>query len=141
MLAKRITGLISRVGGSASSLAASSPAASPRLVESSVAKVGPTRFRDPSEVSEDVLLDALRQHRWSLKPTATALRISRTALYKLIESCPRVRKATDLSAQEIEAAAARFEGRIEAMAEHLAVSKHGLKMRLRELGLKNPQRR
>jgi two-component system nitrogen regulation response regulator GlnG len=54
----------------------------------------------------------------------------------LIDACPRIRKASDLGREEIAAAAERCGGRVEAIAEELEVSKQGLKMRMKELGLR-----
>ena len=91
-------------------------------------------LRDRSEVSEDELIAALRDHGYRIQPTARALRISRTALYALIDACPRVRKAGDLDAEEIRAALADYGGRLPAVADHLGVSLQGLKMRIKDLG-------
>lgn len=75
----------------------------------------------------------LRAHQFRLQATATALGVSRASLYVLIDTCPRVRKASDLGRDEIEDAHRRCGGRHGAMAERLEVSKQGLKMRLKEL--------
>jgi two-component system, NtrC family, nitrogen regulation response regulator GlnG len=99
---------------------------------------GPERRRSPLEVTEDELLAALRANRWHPGATARQLRISRPALYALIDSCPRARKAADLGAEEIAQAAARCAGRIAEMAEILEVSADGLKRKIRKLGLVLP---
>ena len=52
-------------------------------------------------MSEEELLSALRKSRWDLKATALLLRVSRTSLYAMVESCPRVRRAGDLAPDEI----------------------------------------
>jgi len=94
------------------------------------------KYRDPSEVGEDELIAALAAHQFRLQPTAAALGVSRASLYVLIDACPRIRKASDLGREEIAAAAERCGGRVEAIAEELEVSKQGLKMRMKELGLR-----
>ena len=53
-------------------------------------------------MNEEELLAALRDNRWDLKATALALGVSRTSLYALIDESPRIRKASDLSAEEIQ---------------------------------------
>jgi len=95
----------------------------------------PERHRSPMEVSEEELLSALRANRWHPGATARQLRISRPALYLLIDSCPHTRKAADLSREEIEQAAARCGGRITEMVEILEVSEDGLKRKMKKLGL------
>ena len=93
------------------------------------------RYRNPTEVSEDELLEALRAHHYRLAPTAKALQLSRTSLYALVEQSPRVRKAGDLGAAEIQAALDQHGGRLEDAAMALEVSAHALKLRLHALGL------
>lgn len=132
----RIESLLAKQSGS-------SPTENPQA-ESALGEIPPTgrqtraaakTYRDPSEVDHDELLAALRAHQFRLQPTAVALGVSRASLYALIEACPLVRKASDLGREEIEAVGATCDGRHEAMAERLEVSKQGLKMRLKELGL------
>ncbi len=100
-------------------------------------------YRKPSTVGEDELLAALAAHRFELKAAARALRISRPALYLLIERCPRVRKASDLDRREVERALAGAAGDLDAAAQAVQVSREGLRQRLRALGLPSaaPSRR
>ena len=91
--------------------------------------------RSPMEVSEDELLAALRANRWHPGATARQLGISRPSLYKLIDQCPRTRKAADLTSEEIEKAAASCGGRIADMVDLLEVSEDGLKKQMKKLGL------
>ena len=97
--------------------------------------LGAIRWRKPSEVGEEELFTALRDHRWDLKATALALGISRTSLYALVDENPRIRKASDLSAEEIESCFQEQGGDLEAMVERLEVSKKALGRRLREMKL------
>jgi DNA-binding NtrC family response regulator len=96
---------------------------------------GSREWRKPSAISEDELLSALRFNRWDLKATSEYLRVSRTSLYALIESCAKVRTATDLSTDEIVRCHGECGGNLDAMTERLEVSKRALGRRLRELGL------
>ena len=93
------------------------------------------RFRPASEIGEDELLAALREHRWLFQPTARALGISRTALYRLIDKTPRVRKPSQLTYDEIVSSLAADEGDLEKTADTLNVSVKGLRQRMRQLGL------
>ena len=91
--------------------------------------------RKPSQVSEAELLAALRAARWDLQAASEQLRISRPSLYALIESSPHVRKAGDLSAEEIGRCYAECGGDVEAMVDRLEVSRKALSRRLREMRL------
>ena len=91
------------------------------------------RFRKITEVSEHELITALRDHRWAIKPTAAALRVSRAGLYRLIEQCSGIRKAAELGRGEIEEALLACDGNAEAAAVLLEVSPAGLKLRLKSL--------
>ena len=90
-------------------------------------------YRDPSEVGDAELLAALRRNRWSVKATAGDLGLSRTSLYALIDRHPRVRKAGDLSREEILRARSEHAGDPVAMGEALEVSVSGLQQRMKEL--------
>jgi two-component system, NtrC family, nitrogen regulation response regulator GlnG len=92
-------------------------------------------WRRPDDVREDELLAALRANRWRLQPTAAQLGISRSSLYDRIDRSSGIRKAVDLSQEEIEAAFARCQGDLDAMVEELEVSKRGLQRRMKSLGI------
>lgn len=93
------------------------------------------RYRDPSEVTDDELVEALRRNRWAVKPTAQTLGVSRTSLYTLIERSPAVRKAADLGRDEILRSMEDHGGDLEAMSRMLEVSPSGLRQRMKELGI------
>jgi two-component system nitrogen regulation response regulator GlnG len=86
------------------------------------------------EVSEVELLAALEAHRWQLTPTATALGVSRSTLYRLIEGSSRIRKASELESLEISQALEHASDNINAAALELRVSPQGLKRRIKALG-------
>ncbi len=100
-----------------------------------VTVAGRASYRDPGEVGSTELLAALRAHRWNVKLAAQQLNLSRTSLYALIQACPGLRKAGDVSREEIEQCAARCAGKLDAMVDELEVSKRGLQLRMKELGL------
>ena len=89
----------------------------------------------PREITDDVLVAALASQRWKIGATATALGISRTTLYALMERCPQLRKARELTHDEIVASRDQAAGDLDQMAEALRVSRRGLQLRMRELGL------
>ncbi len=93
-------------------------------------------YRSPEEVTDDDVLAALRAHRWRIQRAAAQLGISRGSLYDRIEKSQRIRKAADLSREEIEACHAVCGGDLDAMVERLEVSKRGLQLRMSQLGLR-----
>jgi len=111
------------------------PSASPAAAESVAATAEAAAYRQPEDVSEPELLAALREQRWNVGKTAAALNVSRTSLYALMNRCPRVRKAGDLSREEIADASSRCQGALPAMVDLLEVSRRGLQLRMSELGL------
>jgi two-component system, NtrC family, nitrogen regulation response regulator GlnG len=111
-------------------------AARPRTASGKPAAAGERpAYRQPVEVTPEELLAALKANRWRLSPTAARLGISRTSLYGLIDRCPALRKAADLGREEIEEALSRRLGDLDAVVEDLQVSRHGLQMRMTELGI------
>jgi two-component system, NtrC family, nitrogen regulation response regulator GlnG len=82
------------------------------------------------------VLRALRAHGFKVKAAAAALGISRTTLYALMDKSPDLRKARDLGREELERGLAGCAGDVDALAARLEVSPHGLKLRLKELGLR-----
>ncbi len=94
-----------------------------------------TPFRKPSEVTEDELVEALKANDWELKPTAAQLRVSRGSLYNLIARNPRTRKASDLSREEILECHRLCGGDLDRMVELLKISRSGLQMRMKALGI------
>jgi two-component system nitrogen regulation response regulator GlnG len=81
------------------------------------------------------MIAALRANRWDLQATAAHLHISRPSLYALIESSPTIRKAGDLSPEEITRCWEECEGDLDAMVDRLEVSRKALARRLREMKL------
>ena len=89
----------------------------------------------PREITDDALTATLAAHRWKTGAAAAALGISKTTLYALIERCPTIRKARDLDRAELEALRAATGGDLDAMSAQLQVSRRGLQLRMRELGM------
>lgn len=91
--------------------------------------------RRPSQIPEDELIAALQAHDWDLKAAASALDISRSSLYRLINSSRALQTTSSLSADEITACYQACDGDIDTMVERLKVSKPALRRRLSKLGL------
>ncbi|MEL7372323.1 MAG: sigma-54 dependent transcriptional regulator [Myxococcota bacterium] len=96
---------------------------------------GDTTYRDPSDITEDELLHALRSHQFRVAPAAKALAVSRSSMYALMEQSTKVRKAADLSKEEIETALNAEGATLTAVAAQLEVSTHALKIRMKALGM------
>ena len=92
-------------------------------------------YRSPAEVTETELVEALRATHWEVKLAAEHLGISRPSLYLLIDKFPSIRKAADLSREEILEARELCGGSLDAMVARLEVSKKGLVQRITQLGI------
>jgi two-component system nitrogen regulation response regulator GlnG len=92
-------------------------------------------YRSPAEVTEEELTATLRATRWEVKLAAERLGISRPSLYLLIEKFPSIRKASDLTREQILEARQLSGGSLEALVERLEVSKKGLLQRMTQLGI------
>ncbi len=115
---------------------AASPAdTAPQMAPPPPRRAEPMEYRSPSEVSEAELIEALRATHWEVKLAAERLGISRPALYLLIDKFPTVRKASDLTREEILEARAACGGDLEAMVTLLEVSRKGLQQRMTQLGI------
>ncbi len=99
------------------------------------ARAAPEPYRSPSEISDEELLQALRAEHWNVSRTAKRLNVSRTTMYKLINDCTHIRKASELGREELEQARERCGDDVDAIAESLEMSPHGVRLRMRELGL------
>ena len=73
--------------------------------------------------------------RWVVGRAARQLGLPRSTAYDLIRRSDRVRKAGDLSAEELTAAWEKCAGDLVAMVAKLEVSKRGIQLRMTELGL------
>jgi two-component system nitrogen regulation response regulator GlnG len=92
-------------------------------------------YRDPADVSSQELIERLKKNDFRIKSTARDLGLSRTSLYALIDQTPEIRRARDLSAEEIEECRALVGDDLQSMASELQISTQALRLRLKELGL------
>jgi two-component system nitrogen regulation response regulator GlnG len=92
--------------------------------------------RPPAEITDEELLGALRENGWSTSDAARQLGISRTSLYALIDRSPTIRKAKDVSADELARVREECGDDPDVLAARLEVSPRGLRLRLKELGVR-----
>jgi two-component system nitrogen regulation response regulator GlnG len=85
-------------------------------------------------VTDEELEAALREARWDRTAAATALRVSRTSLYALLEKSQRFR-TKDVTPEEVSRAFRECGGDMERMVDRLQVSERTIRWRLRKLGL------
>jgi two-component system nitrogen regulation response regulator GlnG len=95
----------------------------------------PVARRRPSEIGEAALLEALRRNGWQTGATAAELGISRTSLYALIDGSRTIRKAKSVPPDELRQVFAECDGDVDVMSARLEVSRRGLQLRLKEVGL------
>ena len=91
----------------------------------------PTSTRTAAEITDQELVEALRAVQFRPGAAAGRLGIGRTTMYKLIDECPAIRKATDLSDGELRQSWLDCAGDVVEMARRLEVSERALKLRLR----------
>ena len=106
-----------------------------RATSGRAAPGGSSRGKTPGDITDDELVAALRQARFRIGATAKALGIPKSSLYYLIQKCPRVRKAKDLSTDELQTAWDETGGDLGEMTGRLEVSSRGIQLRMRELGM------
>jgi two-component system nitrogen regulation response regulator GlnG len=90
--------------------------------------------RDPSEISDDELLAAMRANNWRAVGSAAQLGISRSTLYNLIDRSKRIRKAKDIPEAELRRVFDACGGDLDVAAADLELSRRSLKLRITELG-------
>jgi two-component system nitrogen regulation response regulator GlnG len=95
----------------------------------------PARRTDLETISDQEVHTTLRRNRFKVAATARELGISKHSMYLLMDRSKTIRKAKDLSRDEIVAAQKTCGGDLGAMAEHLEVSRRGLRLRLTALGI------
>jgi two-component system nitrogen regulation response regulator GlnG len=116
-------------------LSSQSPASFATPPPSSSPQAAPEARRKPSEVSEEEMMAALREHAYDLAAASNHLGITRASLYNLMKKSSRVRTAKDLSVEQISQSYSECQGNVELMAQRLEVSLRALQRRVRELGL------
>ena len=93
------------------------------------------------EVPAEAIAAALREQRWNITRSARSLGVSRNTLIARIRETPGLRLAGDLTSAEITAAVQRVGADVEALVDELQVSAHGLRLRMKELGLRGTARK
>jgi len=88
-----------------------------------------------TDIDDDQLREVLRAHRFQLASAARALGISRMHLDARIAKSSTLRKAKDLTVEDIATCRRNTGGDLDVMAAALEVSPRGLKLRMTQLGL------
>ena len=91
-------------------------------------------YRDPEDVDNNELLRVLESCEWQPQKAAQLLGISRPSLYNLIDRSPVLRKAKEITLEELSQELNRGYT-LDEMVAKFKVSKRALKMRMRSLGL------
>ncbi|MFK7988821.1 MAG: sigma 54-interacting transcriptional regulator [Sandaracinaceae bacterium] len=81
------------------------------------------------------LIAALARHRWVIAKAARELGLSRTSLYRRVESSADLRTGPQLTREELLEAKLATGGNLDRMSEHLRVSRRAVGLRLAELGI------
>jgi two-component system nitrogen regulation response regulator GlnG len=89
----------------------------------------------PAEISNERLLQTLRDHDWSPNRAAASLGIATGTLHDLMRRSGAIRRAADLNEDELRAAQEACGSDTRAMASMLCVSERGLRIALRQRGL------
>ena len=110
---------------------ASEPPAAARYVHGRAAALRSRRH----SIAQEALLEALRASDWSVPRAAELLGVPRATLYSRMARLPGIRKATDLTPADIAEAIRVYGSDLDAMAGRLCVSKRGLKLRMKALGI------
>lgn len=103
--------------------------------ESMRSKQSARKHRSIRNLDDEAIRQALTASCFEIKATAAALGVSRSALYRRLETMPGIRRAADLDDGVVRHALARHDGNVEAAALDLRVSRAALVRRLaRTLG-------
>jgi two-component system nitrogen regulation response regulator GlnG len=89
-----------------------------------------------AELPTDVeIVRAMRESGFKVLAAASALGVSRSYLHTRLQLCDGIRQAKDLTREQILAEVGSANGSTRRLAEMLEVSEHGLKLRLKALGV------
>lgn len=97
----------------------------------------PVGARKATNISEDELHEALKKNAWNINRASKHLKISVSALNRLIEQSTRIRRASDISKAELVEAYESANRSLEGAAARLSVSPRGLLLRMKALGLED----
>ena len=117
-----------------SALPASDVASDSVRISTSKVRTKRARYRDPDDVSEGELLEVMESCEWMPHRAAPILRVSRPSLYNLIDRSSILRRAADITREEISLTIDRGLS-FDEMVGEFRVSKRALKSRMKELGL------
>ena len=120
-----------------------SSAASPVAASATASPAGGSESEPAGEpvpavesLTDDLVREALQSNRWNVSRTAQALGVAKNTVMARIRQIPGLRLASEIPESELRAVFERHGGDVDAMIDELQVSAHGLRLRLRELGLR-----
>lgn len=88
-----------------------------------------------AELSEDDVIKAMEKNFWTIQYAAQDLGISRPSMYKLLEANTQIRRAEQITLEELSKAIADCKGEVEPCASMLKTPSEALRRHLRGLGL------
>jgi DNA-binding NtrC family response regulator len=88
--------------------------------------------RKPSEVPIEELTATLIKHDWRIRPSATALGLSRASLYMLVDRFPHLREARDIPDERLQELWKQTGGDLARTSSGLGVSPEALQLRLNQ---------
>ncbi|MEY4576560.1 MAG: hypothetical protein RL701_1263 [Pseudomonadota bacterium] len=91
--------------------------------------------REVKRITDQQIVEKMSACDFAIERVARELNMSRSSLHSRIDAIPNLRKAKDLSGDEIEAALERHAGDLASVAHELKVSATGLRLRITSLKL------
>jgi two-component system nitrogen regulation response regulator GlnG len=86
-----------------------------------------------ADISDAEVVEAMRANQWKPALAASALRISRTTIYQLINKNPLLRKASEVPDAEISRLMQKTDGDLKKVADQLQLSTRALQLRLNSI--------
>ncbi|MCB9762623.1 MAG: sigma-54-dependent Fis family transcriptional regulator [Alphaproteobacteria bacterium] len=96
----------------------------------------PDELVDPLALTEDRVRASLRRNQYNVTRTATELGVAKNTLSDFIRAQPGLNLAGDLDVETILSAVNATDGDLDTAAQALEVSPHGLRLRMRALGMR-----
>ncbi|MEM9619771.1 MAG: sigma 54-interacting transcriptional regulator [Pseudomonadota bacterium] len=92
------------------------------------------KYKNPADISDAELINALNETGWVIKDAAVRLNVSRTSLYELMSNSSSVRDIDDISDEELQDVLSDVPGGIDEWVRKLRVGRNALRRRLKHFG-------
>ncbi len=96
-------------------------------------KTEPPKYKNPADISDVNLINALNETGWIIKDAANKLNVSRTALYELMSNSSSVRDIDDISDEELKNVISSTPGGIDAWVKQLRVGRNALRRKMKSI--------